>query len=163
MARSGHTHVSRIDQPDKNNYGWYVRIRREGSTTAKFFRDSKYGTRTKALKAAIVFRDQLLANLKLPASKRKVLHRSGRNTSGIVGVARRTMRRRDGRTAGSYWVATWSPGNGKTARKLFSIAELGERGALLAACACRRDREREIYGEELRENWAAAAKMLLSF
>ena len=94
MARSGHTHVSRIDQPDKNNYGWYVRIRREGSTTAKFFRDSKYGTRTKALKAAIVFRDQLLANLKLPASKRKVLHRSGRNTSGIVGVARRTMRRR---------------------------------------------------------------------
>ncbi len=162
MARSGHTHVSRIDQPDKNNHGWYVRIRREGVTTSKFFRDSKYGTRTKALKAAIAFRDQLLANFKLPASKRKVLHRAGRNTSGIVGVARRTMRRRDGRPGGSYWVATWSPGNGKTARKLFSIAELGERGALLAACACRRDREREIYGEELRENWAAAAKVLLS-
>ena len=162
MARSGHTHVSRIDQPEKNNHGWYVRIRRDGATTSKFFRDTKFGTRAKALRAAIAFRDDLLENLSRPLSRRKAMPTTGRNTSGIVGVARRTMRRRDGRVGGSYWVATWSPGNGKTARKLFSIAELGERGALLAACACRRDREREIYGEELKENWAAAAKILLN-
>jgi|CXWL01.1.fsa_nt_gi hypothetical protein len=162
MARSGHRHVSRIDQPEKNNHGWYVRVRREGATTSKFFRDSKYGTQAKALRGAIAFRDELLKHLSLPPSKRKVALHTGRNTSGIVGVARRTMRRRDGRSGGSYWVATWSPGNGKTARKLFSIAELGERGALLAACACRRDREREIYGEEIKENWAAAAKVLLN-
>lgn len=162
MAISGHKHVSRIDQPEKNNHGWYVRIRRNGVTTSKFFRDTKYGTRTKAMKAAIVFRDELMHNLSLPKNDRTVMPRTRRNTSGIVGVARRTMRRSDGRSAGTYWVATWSPGDGKVGRKLFSVETLGEKGALLAACAYRRDREREIYGTELRENWAAAAKILLN-
>lgn len=162
MAISGHRHVSRIDQPEKNNHGWYVRIRRNGTTTSKFFRDTKYGTQAKALKAAIKFRNELLKDLALPAGQRMVMPRTGRNTSGIVGVARRTMKRRDGRPATSYWIATWSPGDGTVGRKLFSVEALGERGALLAACAYRRDREREIYGTELRENWAAAAKVLLN-
>jgi hypothetical protein len=31
--------ISRIDQPEKHNHGWFVRVRLKGKTTSKFFAD----------------------------------------------------------------------------------------------------------------------------
>jgi hypothetical protein len=161
VAEAKHKNVSRIDQAEKNHHGWYVRVSSQGRVTSKFFSDRSAGSRAKALKAAVAYRDELIAELGRPATGRMGSPKGRRNTSGIVGVARRSAKRPDGRPGASYWVATWCPKPGKIARKQFSILDLGEKGALLAACAYRRDREREIYGTELRENWAAAAKILL--
>jgi hypothetical protein len=154
--------VSRIDQPEKNNHGWYVRIRVGGVLTSKFYSDRTHKSRQKALRAAVAFRDDVLAQAGRTPSGRSVMPQTARNTSGIVGVAPFTRTRADGEPGSRCWVATWNPQPGKVSRKFFSVESLGERGALLAACAYRRDREREIYGTEIRENWAAAAKVLLN-
>ena len=162
MPLSGHRNVSRIDQPEKNNHGWYVRVRIAGELRSKFFSDRVYKGRPKALRAAVAFRDEVLAGAGRTPSGRSVMPPTARNKSGIVGVAPFTRTRADGRPGSSYWIATWNPQPGKVSRKFFSVDKLGERGALLAACAFRRDREREIYGTEIHENWAAAAKVLLN-
>ncbi|MFW6346995.1 MAG: hypothetical protein ACOC2C_00120 [Cyclonatronaceae bacterium] len=49
--------ISRIDQHDKNTFGWFVRIRRDGRQVSKFFSDGKYGGRDEALLKAVAFRD----------------------------------------------------------------------------------------------------------
>jgi hypothetical protein len=53
---------TRIDQPENNNHGWFVRVgyfkRRDGTWKArhvKFFGDFTYGGKTKARKAAEAF------------------------------------------------------------------------------------------------------------
>jgi len=51
--------VSRIDQPEKANHGWYVRITKNGHTEQKFFADKSYGGKDPALEQAREFRDLL--------------------------------------------------------------------------------------------------------
>lgn len=51
--------VSRIDQPEKANHGWYVRITKNGHTEQKFFADKSYGGKDPALEHAREFRDLL--------------------------------------------------------------------------------------------------------
>ena len=51
--------VSRIDQPEKANHGWYVRITKNGHTEQKFFADKSYGGRGTALQNAREYRDYL--------------------------------------------------------------------------------------------------------
>jgi hypothetical protein len=55
--------ISRIDQPEKKNHGWYVRVTHKGNTQAKFFADKANGSKAKALKAAQAHRDGLVAKL----------------------------------------------------------------------------------------------------
>jgi hypothetical protein len=51
--------VSRIDQPEKANHGWYIRITKNGHTEQKFFADKSYGGKAPALEHAREFRDLL--------------------------------------------------------------------------------------------------------
>ena len=51
--------ISRIDQPEKANHGWYVRITKKGHTEQKFFADKSYGGRSESLDSAREFRDFL--------------------------------------------------------------------------------------------------------
>ena len=44
--------ISRIDQPEKHNHGFYVRLTRAGKTHSAFFADKSHGGREKALAAA---------------------------------------------------------------------------------------------------------------
>lgn len=165
MAISGHKGVSRIDQVSKNHHGWYVRVRYNGTTVSKFFRDGLYGNRDKALKAAVAFRNETEKELGKPRTDRTILPMTTRNTSGVVGVRRRVRGRKPvngEQSFAAYYEACWSPRPGKLQRKLFSVDQLGERGAFLAACAFRREREREMLGGEIRANWAAAAAKILS-
>lgn len=55
--------VSRIDQPEKKNHGWYVRVTLKGKTDQKFFADKSNGGKSKALKNAQAHRDLLVSNL----------------------------------------------------------------------------------------------------
>jgi hypothetical protein len=41
--------ISRIDQQEKNNHGWFVRLMRDGQRYSAFFADKKNGGKAKAL------------------------------------------------------------------------------------------------------------------
>lgn len=62
--------ISRIDQPEKKNHGWYVRVHK---FRKKLFSDSIYGSRRRALEAAEnqrdIYFDSLPVELQLRASK----------------------------------------------------------------------------------------------
>lgn len=166
MAVSGYKGVSRIDQAAKNHHGWYVRVRHDGVTDSRFFNDSKHGGKRKALAAAVAYRDAAEKAIGKPRTDRTILPMTARNTSGVVGVRRRERARRPGSKVSAapaaYYEACWSPAPGKLSRKLFSVEKLGERDAFLAACAHRRQMERDLLGSELKENWAAAAPTILA-
>ena len=65
--------VSRIDQPEKKNHGWYVRVTLKGTTQQKFFADKANGGKNKALKAAQAHRDILVT--KLPPERQEAAAR----------------------------------------------------------------------------------------
>jgi len=44
--------ISRIDQEEKNNHGWFVRLMRDGERYNAFFADKKNGGKGKALALA---------------------------------------------------------------------------------------------------------------
>lgn len=75
---------TRIDQPEKNTHGWFVRVgyfkRRDGSWKARhvaFFSDARYGSRLKARRAAETFvarvqrEDRARLKTRLKAARRK--------------------------------------------------------------------------------------------
>src|ERR1039457_946957 len=89
--------ISRIDQPEKHNHGFFVRVQRRGKIHSAFFTDFKYGGRAQALAAAQRHHRKLLRKLGPTKSKSRqwwaeLPRRKG--SSGIVGVQRVVMRRR---------------------------------------------------------------------
>jgi hypothetical protein len=67
--------ISRIDQVEKKNHGWYVRVTLKGVTSQKFFSDKVHGNKNKSLTAAKEHRDSLVAALpesrQISASKKR--------------------------------------------------------------------------------------------
>ena len=123
--------ISRIDQPEKKNHGFYVRITHRGKTTQKYFPDKASGGKTKALKQAKEFRDALVA--KLPKAKREAATRKRRKVkqSGVTGVTHVVSKSPAGKTY-EYWQAAWEEsGKRKTAK--FSVAKHGNDKALTLA------------------------------
>ena len=55
--------ISRIDQPEKKNHGFYVRITNKGKTSQKFFPDKSCGGKAKAQKMAKSYRDKVFNKL----------------------------------------------------------------------------------------------------
>ena len=120
--------ISRIDQPEKKNHGFYVRITHKGKTTQKYFPDKASGGKTKALKLAKEFRDKIVA--KLPKAKREAatVPRRRVKKSGVVGVTHVVSKSPAGKTY-EYWQAAWDEkGKRKTAK--FSVAKHGNKKAL---------------------------------
>lgn len=64
--------------------GWIVRKTVNGQLFQSFFGETRYGSKEKALSAAIEFRDSLL---KETAGARSFQHSNTRNITGIIGVA----------------------------------------------------------------------------
>jgi hypothetical protein len=165
MAKSGHKGISRIDQPSRNTFGWYVRVMFNGKQVSKFFSDKLHGGKKQALDAAVQYRDQAEKKLGRPRTDRQVIARQTRNTSGIVGVQRRTkiMRTKDGeRIVSKYYVVTWNPEPGRVKTIFVPVDKYGERGALLKACSIRREKEKQIYGSVLKTNWEASLAKIVS-
>lgn len=79
-VRAKHAGISRIDQKERNTYGWYVRAQAGGRAYAKFFADASCGGKTKALERAVRFRDGLFKKLgkSIPARGRNVRRKVGR-------------------------------------------------------------------------------------
>ncbi|MEO0453978.1 MAG: hypothetical protein AAFY98_07555 [Verrucomicrobiota bacterium] len=123
--------ISRIDQPDKHNHGWFVRVTRNRRTFSEFFADKKHGGKAKSLVAAKEGYEKLRA--KHPPMSRKDFAQiqRRRNSSGIVGVTRLTKVVRGKEY--HFWQATWSPVRGEIHKKAYSISKYGEEKARLIA------------------------------
>ena len=131
--------ICRIDQPEKHNHGFFVRLQRRGKIHPAFFSDKKHGGREKALAAAQKHYRKLAAKLGTPVQKSRrfwaeLPRRKGR--SGIVGVQHVVDRR--SKKPRMYWKATWSPKPYVVARKEFSVQRYGSRKAKRLAIRARR-------------------------
>ena len=129
--------ISRIEQFEKTNFGYYVRLKRDGKQYAKFFSDARYGGQQKALKAAEEYYNELFAKMPLKSQAGRM---SVRNKSGIVGVSRTTSTRK-GYTY-EYWQAWWGSGNDRKSAK-FSIKKYGARRAKQLAIQARQNWEQQ--------------------
>lgn len=154
VADSGYKSISRIDQPEKRNHGWYVRVYFRGKMYSKFFNDRHHGGPEAALEEAVQYRNELEKEIGKPRSERFVVRVSPRNQSGMIGVSRRMKKSgHKGRPEGyDVFEVTWSPKPGQIARTSVSIEKYGEEEAFRRACAIRREKEREIYRREAEAN-----------
>jgi hypothetical protein len=140
VSRSSRTPgICRIDQPEKHNHGFFVRVQRQGKMYPAFFTDFKHGGRAQALAAAQRYRRKLLARLGPPQKMLRrwwaeIVRRKGR--SGIHGV-QRVVDRRSGRPR-IYWKANWSPEPYVVRRKHFSARKFGNEEARRLAIRARR-------------------------
>jgi hypothetical protein len=150
MAKSGYKSISRIDQAEKKNHGWYVRVYYKGEMHSKFFNDARYGGREEALDEAIRHRNEVEQKIGKPRSERSVVRVSPRNQTGMIGVRRRFKASGHNGRPGGYEVfeVTWSPKPGKVGRTSVSIEKYGEAEAFRRACEIRKRKEREIYAQE---------------
>ena len=80
--------ISRIDQPTKNTFGWFVRIRRDGNKVSKFFSDGKYGGPDESLKQAQEFRDNNLQQWqKFAKNHDRAMHLGKESNIGYPGIS----------------------------------------------------------------------------
>jgi molybdenum cofactor biosynthesis enzyme MoaA len=127
--------ISRIDQPEKHNHGYYVRLTRDGKTESKFFADKTVGGKRVARRAAKEYEAELLE--KAAALKRRPRKPSVRNTSGKVGVSRTSYG--DGPEATEYWQAAWIDNKGRRKSAKYSVKKYGEDKAKRLASRARRE------------------------
>jgi hypothetical protein len=157
MAKSGYKGISRIDSPQKKMHGWYIRVRLNNVTKSKFISDLKNGGKEVALKKAIECRNQLEQELGKPRTDWVIVGNNPRNKSGVVGV-RRAVKKYTGKDGKVYlnevYEVSWNAGREKKGRTSVSINKYGERGAFRRACAIRRQKEQQMYGEVVLSKWA---------
>jgi hypothetical protein len=129
--------IARIDQREKHNHGFFVRLQRKGIVHSAFFADLSYGGKRRAFRAAQKHFRVLEKKYQPMTRKRwaELLRRKGK--SGIIGV-RRTIVRRPGQRGRVYWQANWSPRPHVVRRKMFSVRKFGERKAKTLAILARR-------------------------
>lgn len=139
--------LRRINDP--SYAGWQFFIERKTYQETKHFNDSKYGSTENAYKEAIKYRDEVLETAKelgildddrLPFN----LALSPRNTSGIVGVSRRSQKREHRKTREEEWLANYKDDDGKNKQKKFTISVNGEKVALYKAIEFRKDYVKKV-------------------
>ena len=131
--------ICRIDQPEKYNHGFFVRLQRRSKINPAFFSDKMHGGREKALAAAQKHYRKLAAKLGTPVQKSRRWWAELRRRKGscsIVGVQRLVVRRYG--KVRKYWKATWSPKPYVVARRVFSVQRYGSRKAKRLAIRARR-------------------------
>jgi hypothetical protein len=157
MAKSGYKGISRIDCPENKTVGWYVRVRLGNVTKSKFVSDQKHGGKDEALMRAVKYRDQLEKELGKPRTDWVIVGKNPRNRTGVVGV-RRTAKKYKGKDGKVYlnevYEVTWNAGREKRGRTSVSIAKYGEMRAFRMACAIRRQKEEQLYGDVVVSKWA---------
>lgn len=159
MPKSGHKGISRIDSPAKKMHGWYVRVRYDNETRAKFVSDKMHGGREAALKKAVAIRNELEKELGKPRTDWVIVGSNPRNASGIVGV-RRAVKKYTGKDGKVYlnevYEVSWNAGRERKGRTSVSIRKYGEAAAFRRACAIRRQKEQQMYGKPVTAKWADA-------
>lgn len=130
--------ITRIDQPEKKNHGYYVRITHRGEGFQKYFPDKSLGGKRKALKEARLYRNGILA--KLPKEKQIAASKKKRRIqrSGVVGVTHVVSKSSKAKVY-EYWQAAWVDREGRRRTAKFSIARYGGVKAMEMAKKARRD------------------------
>lgn len=130
--------ITRIDQDEKKNHGFYVRISVDKVITEKYFPDKSSGGKAKALKLAKAYRDELFAGLS--PERQALASRKKRQAlkSGVVGVTHvvshvPAANSKSSDRDYSYWQAAWNDENGRRRTAKFSIARYGNEVALSKA------------------------------
>ncbi|MFT4641861.1 MAG: hypothetical protein ACI8T1_005205 [Verrucomicrobiales bacterium] len=126
----GNYGISRIDQPEKKNHGFYVRITHKGNLNQKYFPDKASGGKTKALTKAKEYRDAVVA--KLPKAKKEAIaqRRTKIKQSGVTGVTHVVAKAPDGKKVYQYWQAGWDDASGARRTAKFSVSRYGDKEAL---------------------------------
>lgn len=159
MPKSGHKGISRIDSDQKKMHGWYVRVRLSNQTKSKFISDKLYGGREAALETAVACRNRLEQELGKPRTDWVVVGKNPRNADGVGGV-RRAVKKYKGKDGKVYlnevYEVSWNAGREKKGRTSVSIRKYGETAAFRRACAIRRQKEQQMYGEPVAGKWAEA-------
>jgi hypothetical protein len=144
-------HITRIDiepseaYPNRHpTHGWQVRARRDGKRLSKFFADAKHDGKDGALRAAKVYRDQLLSDM--PDSPQKP--RKAWSNTGVVGLSVRE--KSEGAKPRLYVQLNWIDAEGKRRAASYSVEKWGLRRALWNGCL-RLYRERSDAGYPVEE------------
>ncbi|MFH7319066.1 AP2 domain-containing protein [Desulfurivibrio sp. D14AmB] len=132
-----HKDVARIDQESKRTHGWYVRVRFQGKTHAKFFSDGKHGGRYSSLLAALAWRDQTEISLGKIRTDKHIVTVSNTKT-GVVGVRHNEKLNR--------YEVSWVNQLGKQGKTSISIRRHGQEKAFELACQIRQEKEAERLG-----------------
>ncbi len=117
MEKQKHKHIT---EPDV--FGYQVRIVRRGKENSRYFSHKMWGNKSKSLKAAIAWRDQMLVVLK--GSRTRFLNPpKNKTTTGVTGVSRTI--KHDHRKNKSYLCYTvfWVK-NGKSRNKTFQVGNV---------------------------------------
>ena len=129
--------IARIDIAVQRTHGWQVRLQRRGVKYAKFFSDSTFGSVEASCTEARRWRDTLLLQLGAKIQNQtRICTRSTRNSSGVVGVSKISVRASNG-VIYQFWQATWSPESGKRCCVKFSIKRYGDHHAFELAVQAR--------------------------
>lgn len=109
-----------ITEPDV--FGYQVRIVRRGKESSRYFSHKLWGNKGKSLKAAMAWRDQMLATLKGSQSRFLKVPKN-KTTTGVTGVSRTI--KFDHRKNKSYLVYTvfWVH-HGKSKNKTFQVGNV---------------------------------------
>lgn len=128
--------LSRIDQPEKHNHGWFIRLPRKKKMYSAFCSDKKCGGKAKGLiKAKAIYAK--LAKQHPPMSRKEFAQVVRRpNKTGIPGVTKSV--KFVGRKKYAFWLATWSPEIGVVAKRSFSVNRHGDLKAKKLAVRARK-------------------------
>jgi hypothetical protein len=140
---SRYRNITRIDTEANRTHAWRVTLQRMNRIEMKSFSDGVFGGKRKALRAAIEYRDSLLAEHAVDKHRVWVRTRLRKNnTSGIPGVARYEVlaNPNTGRRA-AFWLAFWVDEHGASRKRKFCVTLRGERQAKRLAIA---ERERQL-------------------
>ena len=134
-----HQSIYRVQKSSAATGSWAVQIRVDGRVQSKSFADSKHGGKDEALRAAIQYRDERLAALGLSS-------RLTKQPNPYPGVSRTESARESNghKRSDAYWQAYWTDSTGKQHTQRFSVRQLGEERAKLAAIEARKHAERAL-------------------
>ena len=127
--------IKRIDST--KTHGWQVHVRRGGELRTKLFSDRVHGGKTKALKAAKAYRDDLLDDMAHLAKPLWKIDRTPKTNTGELGCSKTEYTNRSGKTR-TVITVTVRESLGKPVNRKFSVDKLGYDEALKKAVAWRK-------------------------
>ena len=138
--------ISRIDSRD--THGWFVRKYRDGKTYSRFFSDSRYNSKAKALTAAKEYRAKLDEKFPPPETTAYRNKPQKNSSTGVVGVSETFMRSRSGKKIPCFCVS-WRPEKGVSKTKKFSIQTYGRETAFELPVQFRQEKEAEMLEKQV--------------
>jgi hypothetical protein len=145
LMKVKHKYITRLHY--KSSHGWWVRLR--FANIQKAFSDSAFGSKSKSLKAAIIFRDKTLRDMAkqgiLIGRKPKGHHATPtkKSKTGVVGVYFQLKKAADG-GFNKYYVGSYYPKKYQGIAKVFAVNVYGEREAFRLAKAFRQEGLRSL-------------------